>query len=145
MLQMKVTFFTGHLCLVAKLGQVTYMYFWPQPNRTNQNGRQRGGRIYSRNLRLILYLCVREGSSASNPTTLQLLELKTVHVSLSGAHKHGENQPHFILHLQHTPSPVTCACNSRACGCKSHDPCKAARSHSWVTGGEFQIKWGCVE
>ena len=29
MLQMKLTFFTGHLCLVAKLGRVrvTYMYF----------------------------------------------------------------------------------------------------------------------
>ena len=27
MLQMKLTFFTGHLCLVAKLGRVTYMDF----------------------------------------------------------------------------------------------------------------------
>ena len=27
MLQMKLTFFTGHLCLVAKVGRVTYMYF----------------------------------------------------------------------------------------------------------------------
>ena len=27
MLQMKLNFFTGHLCLVAKLGRVSYMYF----------------------------------------------------------------------------------------------------------------------
>ena len=139
MLQMKLTFFTGHLCLVAKLARVTYMYF-SGLSRTNRNGRQRGGRIYSRNLRLILYLCVREGSSASNPTTLQLLEYKAIHVLLSGAHchRHGENQPHFILQLQHTHSPVTCACNSRACGCKSHYPLKAARSHSWVPAEGFK-------
>ena len=102
MLQMKLTFFTGHLCLVAKLGRVTYMYF-SDLSRTNQNGRQTGGRIYSRNLRLILYLCVREGSSASNPTTLQLLEYKTIHVLLSGAHKHGETS-HILFFKSNTHS-----------------------------------------
>ena len=58
---------------------------------------------------------------------------KTIHVFLSGVHKrHGDS--HQIQTIRNHLSLVTRACNFQACGCKSHDLLKAARSHGCLTG-----------